>query len=118
MTNQVSDFQSGSWWNNMYNRYSLRDPSNHQYGTFNNAGLNLPITIESTNQYAVQLKRYADGVAAYKVGIVSPSAADLQASANIQRCTDATGHPVACAMVGLASPSSKNTLLMRALERE
>jgi len=117
MTNQVSNFGSGSWWHNMYNRYSMVDPSNSQYGRFNTSALNLPIAIESTNQYAVQLKRYSDGVAAYKVGVVSPMVSP-STTATIQRCTDGTGHPAACATVALASPLTRNTALMQALEHE
>jgi len=84
----------------MQNRYSLGDPSNRRYGVWDTAGIRTPLVVESSPDYAVQLRGAQDGINAYKVGAVSVEAAG--SISRVQRCSGATGHPVLCANTALA----------------
>lgn len=119
---QVSDAMSNPWWAAMYNRDLVQDPTNKSYSHFNVSGLNLPITIESNPQYAVEMNRHTDGLNTYKVGAVSANVVPLvgrstpltpahgtvgvtalgaayRPQAGIAGCSARTGDPSGCASV-------------------
>lgn len=93
---RIQDSMGDPWWREMYKRYSKYDPSNRNYGTYDNHGLNTPITISSNPEFAVQMKRYHNGVDKYNVGGVSEKGIMLQDSINA--CSSQTGMPTGCAI--------------------
>jgi hypothetical protein len=93
---RVQDSMDNPWWRAMYVRYSKHDPSNVNYGTYNNPGLNTTLTVASNPDFAVQLKRYQNGIDKYNVGGISKMGVRMQNQINA--CSSQTGAPDGCAL--------------------
>ena len=85
------------WWNGMYNRYSTIDPSNQHYGHFSQAQTHQPMTIDSNNQYTIELDRHCGSLCSYNIGGVSPAVRRNKVFRKIDDCSDDTGAPHLCA---------------------
>ena len=85
------------WWNSMYTRYSTNDPSNQHYGHFNLNQTHQPLTIDSNNQYTIELDRHCGSLCSYNIGGVSPAVRKNNTYLKIDNCSDETGAPHMCA---------------------
>lgn len=109
---RIQDYMNNPWYREMYKRYSVHDPSNRNYGTYDNAGINTPLTIASNPNFAIQMKRYQNGVDKYSVGGISKEGVMLQSQLNA--CSSATGMPTGCATkLGLGSNYSPASVTYR-----
>ena len=85
------------WWNSMYTRYSAGEPSNQHYGRFHLSQSHQPLTIDSNNQYTIELDRSCGSLCSYNIGGVSPAVRKNHTYLKIDECSDDTGAPHMCA---------------------
>jgi len=98
------------WWAAMYNRYSgSSDPSNQHYGHFSHTQIHQPLTIDSNNQYTIELDRHCGSLCAYNIGGVSPAVRRNMMFNRIDMCSDETGAPHLCAKSYLGKKADFNS---------
>src|SRR5947199_138559 len=85
------------WWSQMYERYTNGDPSNKHYGHFALSQTYQPLTIDSNNQYTIELDRRCGSLCSYNIGGVSPFVRRNNTFRKIDQCSDETGAPHMCA---------------------
>lgn len=85
------------WWRSMYNRYTTGDPVNQHYGSFALNQIHRPLTIDSNDQYTVDLDRHCGSLCSYNIGGVSKLVRSNHLFRRIDECSDDTGAPHMCA---------------------
>lgn len=110
---RIEDYMDNDWYRSMYTRYARHDPSNINYRSYDNPGLNTTITISSNPEYSVQLKRYQNGMDKWTIGGISPLGVQNQTKMNA--CAEMTGMPHGCAdrVLGEAMASERTSVTYR-----